>query len=130
MKHRSRASAEDGFIFFIILIVVAGFLALGVASCSANASTSSVVGTIDDMYVKGGETQKFFIVVKIKGSNELEVLENRDALIPFGKTNSADIQQQARVLREKNATVRFELNGARWTLPSWYRNVLSMQEVK
>lgn len=129
LGRRQRAEVEDGCLVSLFLVIFVATLMLGVGSCSSNAQTSTETGHIVDMYVKGGDGSKYFVVVNKDSDHQDEVFENRDALIPFGKTNSADVQQQARRLFENKAHVRVSLNGARWTLLSWFRNVLTIQEI-
>jgi hypothetical protein len=113
---RQRAQSEEGCTAVLVLVVLVAMLAWAIGSCSANAQTSTETGYIVDTYVKGGESAKYFIVVRKDGSEADEVFENRD------------VQQVARRLFERNAHVRVQLNGARWTLVSWFRNVLSIAE--
>jgi hypothetical protein len=86
---------------------------------------NTISGHIEDSYVKrsGSDSDKFFIAVRSADGN-LEVLEDRDAWAQ-GKFNSADVQQQIRILRESNANVCFTVNGRRVPFFSYYRNVLT-----
>jgi hypothetical protein len=126
MSYRNSSSDSFGEAIVWLALFVLIFLISAACSLPPEATTAHVRGTVSDTYVKrsGDSGDKFFIVIDHDGVSE--VFENRDAPL-HGKFNSSDVQQDVRKVRESGKQACATVNGKRWEIFSWYRNVLTIR---
>ena len=105
-----------GFLVVALLVVV-------VASPNCNFDTYDV--TVTDKSIKRMDGKDIYLIFTVRDDGSPRVFKNVDSKL-FFKFNSSDINALLRV----NHRYRIKTVGWRWTLKSWYENILRVEPLE
>lgn len=119
--------SSDGWSRLIGCVIAVVVILVFVSSClgeplSERLNVRQITGTVTDTYIKRTGDNDIFYAAVTQANGEIVVVQNHDAWT-WGKTTSADVQQQLIALQKSGQPVTLTVTGWRVPLFSWFENI-------